>query len=52
MAGDLVLTYHDLVFHDQPFPSLADALYLIGYLFLVAGLMVLIPAEPRAARRR
>ena len=46
MAGDPALTYHDLVFHDQPFPSLADALYLIGYLFLVAGLMVLIQLAP------
>jgi diguanylate cyclase (GGDEF)-like protein/PAS domain S-box-containing protein len=51
VAGDLVLTYYDLVFHDQPFPSLADALYLIGYLFLVAGLMVLIRSRARGADR-
>ena len=51
VAGDLVLTYHDLVFHDQPFPSLADALYLIGYLFLVAGLMILIRSRARGAER-
>ena len=36
--GDGVLDVYDLVLHrDAPFPSVADALYLLGYPFLFAG---------------
>ena len=38
MLGDGVLDVYDLVLHrDAPFPSIADALYLLGYPFLFAG---------------
>jgi diguanylate cyclase (GGDEF)-like protein len=36
--GDGVLDVYDLVLHrEAPFPSIADALYLLGYPFLFAG---------------
>ena len=38
VLGDGVLEVYDLVLHrDAPFPSVADALYLLGYPFLFAG---------------
>src|SRR5712692_6368766 len=51
VAGDSVLTYYDLAFHSQPFPSVADALYLAGYAFLICGLGVLIRSRARGADR-
>ena len=38
VLGDGVLDVYDIVLHrDAPFPSVADALYLLGYPFLFAG---------------
>lgn len=41
VAGDLVWNYFDLVSED-PFPSIADVLYLAGYPFIAFGLFLLI----------
>jgi len=38
VAGDGVYTFYDLVLHrDAPFPSIADAIYLLGYPLLFLG---------------
>ncbi len=37
--GDDVFTYYQVVVHNIPFPSWADAIYLIGYPFLFAGVL-------------
>jgi diguanylate cyclase (GGDEF)-like protein len=38
VIGDAVYDVYDLILHtDTPFPSVADALYLLGYPFLFAG---------------
>ena len=41
VAGDLLWNYYTAV-GEEPFPSLADALYLSGYPFIAAGLFLLI----------
>ena len=41
VAGDLMWNYYEFV-GEEPFPSLADGLYLAGYPFLAAGLLLLI----------
>jgi signal transduction histidine kinase len=41
VAGDALFSINDLVLHIEPFPSLADALYLPGYPVLAAGLALL-----------
>jgi hypothetical protein len=40
VAGDALFSVNELVLHIEPFPSLADALYLPGYPVLAAGLAV------------
>ena len=40
--GDTLFSVNDLVLHIEPFPSLADALYLAGYPALAAGLALLV----------
>jgi hypothetical protein len=37
VAGDALFSVNELVLHIEPFPSLADALYLPGYLLLGAS---------------
>lgn len=50
-AGNAYLTYHQLAFHTQPFPSAADALYLTGDTVLIGGMAALIACRaPRADR--
>jgi len=41
VAGDALFSINELVLHIEPFPSLADALYLPGYPALAAGLALL-----------
>jgi hypothetical protein len=41
--GQYVWYYYELVAHDPPFPSLADAAYLLLYPFLIAGTLLLAP---------
>ena len=41
VAGDLVWNWYEVIGED-PFPSIADALYLAGYPFLALGLLLLI----------
>jgi signal transduction histidine kinase len=41
VAGDALFSVNDLVLGIEPFPSLADALYLPGYPVLAAGLALL-----------
>jgi diguanylate cyclase (GGDEF)-like protein len=41
VAGDLLWNWYEIVGED-PFPSMADALYLAGYPFIALGLMLLI----------
>ncbi|MGA2925263.1 MAG: EAL domain-containing protein [Solirubrobacteraceae bacterium] len=48
-AGDAYLTYHQLVFGTQPFPSAADALFLAGDLVLIAAMLALIRSHSRGA---
>ena len=49
VAGDALFSINELVLHIEPFPSLADALYLPGYPALAAGLALL--ALSRSAGR-
>ncbi len=41
VAGDLLWNWYEVIGED-PFPSLADVLYLAGYPFIAAGLLLLI----------
>lgn len=41
-AGDLLFSVYEDVLHDQPFPSLADVLYLAAYPMFTMGLFLLI----------
>ena len=41
VAGDLMWNYYEFV-GEEPFPSLADGLYLAGYPFMALGLLLLI----------
>lgn len=41
-GGDLLWTYYAEVAHTDPFPSPADVVYLAGYPFLAAGLVLMI----------
>jgi signal transduction histidine kinase len=47
--GDGLFSFNELVLHVEPFPSLADALYLPGYPLMAAGLELL--ARSRSRRR-
>jgi signal transduction histidine kinase len=49
VLGDVLFSVNDLILHIEPFPSLADALYLAGYPALAAGLALLI--RRRSTRR-
>ncbi|MGH9019465.1 MAG: hypothetical protein ACRDV0_00370, partial [Acidimicrobiales bacterium] len=49
--GDDVFTYYQVVVHNVPFPSAADALYLCGYPFLFAG-VVRLSLSARASSSR
>ena len=51
VAGDALLSVYQSIYGDQPFPSPADALYLVGYVLLVGGLAVLIRARGEGADR-
>jgi signal transduction histidine kinase len=42
VLGDVLFTVNDLILHIEPFPSLADALYLAGYPVLAGGLALLV----------
>jgi len=48
-AGDVLWSVYEDVLHDDPFPSLADVLYLASYPLFTAGLFLL--ARRRAAER-
>jgi signal transduction histidine kinase len=50
VAGDALFSVNELVLKIEPFPSLADALYLPGYPALAAGLVLL--ALSRSTGRR
>jgi signal transduction histidine kinase len=50
VAGDALFSVNDLILGIEPFPSLADALYLPGYPALAAGLALL--ALSRSTGRR
>jgi diguanylate cyclase (GGDEF)-like protein len=41
VAGDLLWNWYEVI-GEEPFPSLADVLYLAGYPFLAAGLLLMI----------
>ncbi|MEU0563250.1 bifunctional diguanylate cyclase/phosphodiesterase [Dactylosporangium sp. NPDC006015] len=49
-SGDAVYTYYAHVLHQDPFPSVADALYLAAYPLLASGVFVLV--RQRAGRSR
>jgi diguanylate cyclase (GGDEF)-like protein len=53
VAGDAVWTYLSRVLHVDPFPSVADVLYLAGYPLVALGLVFLVrgrqPGRDRAA---
>ena len=38
VGGDLLFAIYDVLLHDTPFPSLADVLYLAGYLLLLTDI--------------
>jgi len=41
VAGDVLWNWYEVIGED-PFPSMADVLYLLGYPFIAAGLLLLI----------
>ena len=41
VAGDILWNWYEMIGED-PFPSMADALYLAGYPFIAVGLLLLI----------
>jgi len=48
VAGDAVYSYYELALHrSPPFPSVADAVYLPGYVFLVVAVIRLTPVSQR-----
>lgn len=49
--GDVVWTYYELVRGEAPFPSIADACYLLFYLLILAGL-VSFPVAPQSRIER
>ncbi|HEX6291050.1 MAG TPA: bifunctional diguanylate cyclase/phosphodiesterase [Herpetosiphonaceae bacterium] len=50
--GNAAWTYYELVLGiESPFPSLADALYLVGYLSLIAGMLLLVHRRMRREDR-
>lgn len=49
--GDVVWTYYELVLGEAPFPSFADAGYLLFYLLILAGL-VTFPTAPKSRIER
>jgi signal transduction histidine kinase len=49
VLGDVLFSVNELILHIEPFPSLADALYLAGYPVLAAGLALLV--RRRSSRR-
>ena len=42
VVGDLIFSLYDVVFHQTPFPSAADGVYLAAYPVLAAGLLLLV----------
>lgn len=52
VAGDVLWTWFDLVVGTDPFPSVADVLYLAGYPLLAAGLAVLVRRRTGGAVQR
>jgi diguanylate cyclase (GGDEF)-like protein len=50
-AGDLLWAHYELVRHENPFPSWADAGYLTSYPLLATGLLLL-PRSPLSALQR
>jgi signal transduction histidine kinase len=42
VLGDVLFSVNELILHIEPFPSLADALYLAGYPVLAMGLALLV----------
>lgn len=47
VAGDVIWGVFEFALHTEPFPSVADVLYLMGYPVLVAGLLSLVRAHLR-----
>lgn len=41
VVGDTIWAFLELVLHVQPFPSIADILYLLYYLFFIIGLFLM-----------
>jgi len=50
-VGDVVWTYYELVLGEAPFPSIADAGYLLFYLLVLAGLITF-PIAPQSRIER
>jgi diguanylate cyclase (GGDEF)-like protein/PAS domain S-box-containing protein len=42
VVGDLIFSLYDVVFHETPFPSAADGVYLAAYPVLAMGLLLLV----------
>jgi signal transduction histidine kinase len=49
--GDVLFSVNDLILHIEPFPSLADGLYLGGYPVLAGGLALLVRRRSRTRDR-
>ena len=52
VCGDALWTWFDLVLDIDPFPSVADALYLVGYPLVATGLAVLVRRRTGGAQQR
>jgi diguanylate cyclase len=47
VAGDAAYTYYSYVLYDDPFPSIADALYIAAYPLFIAGFLLLVRNRSR-----
>lgn len=50
-VGDVVWTYYELVLGEAPFPSIADAAYLLFYVLILTGLLSF-PVAPKSRIER
>ena len=42
LVGDMLWTYFEYVAHTAPFPSAADAIYLLAYVFFASGIYLIV----------
>jgi diguanylate cyclase (GGDEF)-like protein len=49
-VGEVIWIAYELVFHLEPFPSIADTQYLLMYPFALVGMIAMVDSQQRAVR--